>query len=98
MFNRLVGRKAALVYNTPNSHVTRDFKEAAGRLSDLHFKLIDTSGLEPFMDCGSIQGRATRLTRQVRRICRAATLAIAWQPQPPWSERLGRERTGSDAR
>jgi hypothetical protein len=65
MFNRLVGRKVALVYNTPGSHVTRDYKEATAHLLDLTFTLIDTSGLEPFMHASSIQGRATSITQQV---------------------------------
>ncbi len=35
------------VYDTPNSHVTRDYQEARGQLGDLHFRVSDTSGLEP---------------------------------------------------
>lgn len=35
------------VYDTPDSHVTRDYKEGLGRLGDLLFKVLDTSGLEP---------------------------------------------------
>ena len=66
MFNRLVGRKVALVYDTPGSHVTRDYKEQAARLLDLRFRLIDTSGLEPFMSAQSVQGRATAITAQAR--------------------------------
>jgi predicted GTPase len=65
MFNRLVGRKVALVYDTPGSHVTRDYKEREAILLDLRFKLIDTSGLEPFMSCTTIQGRATAITQRV---------------------------------
>lgn len=66
LFNRLAGKRAALVYDTPGSHVTRDYKEGEGRLSDLSFNIVDTSGLEPSMTSDSIQGRATRLTQQVR--------------------------------
>lgn len=65
LFNRLTGKRVALVYDTPGSHVTRDYKEGTGRLSDLSFNIVDTSGLEPSMASGSIQGRATALTQQV---------------------------------
>ncbi len=42
LFNRLVGRKAAVVSNIPG--VTRDRREGIGRISDLEFKVIDTGG------------------------------------------------------
>ena len=32
------------VYNTPDGHVTRDFREGIGKLADLRFLAIDTSG------------------------------------------------------
>ncbi|MGF1604784.1 MAG: ribosome biogenesis GTPase Der [Rhodothalassiaceae bacterium] len=44
LFNRLVGRRLALVDDTPG--VTRDRREGEGRLADLRFRLIDTAGLE----------------------------------------------------
>ena len=44
LFNRLVGRRAALVHPTPG--VTRDRREGAARLFDLEFRIIDTAGLE----------------------------------------------------
>ncbi len=44
LFNRLVGRKAALVHNTPG--VTRDRREGEARIADLEFRLIDTAGLD----------------------------------------------------
>jgi GTP-binding protein len=44
LFNRLVGRRIALVDDLPG--VTRDRREGEGRLGDLTFKIIDTAGLE----------------------------------------------------
>ncbi len=43
------------VHNTPEGHVTRDYKEGRARLGDMDFCAIDTSGLEPFMDASSLQ-------------------------------------------
>jgi len=44
LFNRLVGRRLALVDDQPG--VTRDRREGEARLGDLEFKVIDTAGLE----------------------------------------------------
>src|SRR5258708_28471825 len=44
LFNRLAGRRAALVADTPG--VTRDRKEAEAMLRGRLVKLIDTAGLE----------------------------------------------------
>ncbi len=44
LFNRLVGRRLALVDDTPG--VTRDRRVHAARLQDLTFDVIDTAGLE----------------------------------------------------
>jgi GTP-binding protein len=44
LFNRLVGRRMALVDDRPG--VTRDRREGEGRLGDLEFKVVDTAGLE----------------------------------------------------
>ena len=44
LFNRLTGKKRAIVHDLPG--VTRDRKEAVATLSDMTFNLIDTAGLE----------------------------------------------------
>ncbi|QFU16628.1 ribosome biogenesis GTPase Der [Microvirga thermotolerans] len=44
LFNRLVGKKLALVDDRPG--VTRDRREGEARLGDLEFRVVDTAGLE----------------------------------------------------
>jgi GTPase len=44
LFNRLVGRSLALVDDAPGS--TRDRREGQAQLGDLHFRAIDTAGLD----------------------------------------------------
>ncbi|MFZ5781378.1 MAG: ribosome biogenesis GTPase Der [Pseudomonadota bacterium] len=44
LFNRLVGRRRAIVDDTPG--VTRDVRESPARLGDLAFTLLDTAGWE----------------------------------------------------
>jgi GTP-binding protein len=44
LFNRLVGRRMALVDDMPG--VTRDRREGEGHVADLEFRVIDTAGLE----------------------------------------------------
>ncbi|MCG6111402.1 MAG: ribosome biogenesis GTPase Der [Paracoccus sp.] len=61
LFNRLVGKKLALVDDQPG--VTRDIREGAGRLGDLRFVVIDSAGLEMAED-DSLQGRMRRLTER----------------------------------
>lgn len=54
LFNRLVGKKLALVDDQPG--VTRDRREGEARLGDLAFTIIDTAGLET-SDAASLSGR-----------------------------------------
>ncbi|MCU9846622.1 ribosome biogenesis GTPase Der [Defluviimonas sp. WL0024] len=61
LFNRLVGKKLALVDDQPG--VTRDLREGEARLGDLRFIAIDSAGLEDVAD-DSLQGRMRRLTER----------------------------------
>ncbi|MEL7212615.1 MAG: ribosome biogenesis GTPase Der [Pseudomonadota bacterium] len=61
LFNRLVGKRLALVDDQPG--VTRDLREGEARLGDLRFTVIDTAGLEEATDM-SLQGRMRRLTER----------------------------------
>ncbi len=61
LFNRLVGKKLALVDDQPG--VTRDLREGEGKLGNLRFTVIDSAGLEEATD-DSLQGRMRRLTER----------------------------------
>ncbi|MEM9852756.1 MAG: ribosome biogenesis GTPase Der, partial [Pseudomonadota bacterium] len=61
LFNRLVGKRLALVDDQPG--VTRDLREGAARLGDLQFTVIDTAGLEEATD-ESLPARMRRLTER----------------------------------
>jgi GTPase len=54
LFNRLIGKKLALVDDQPG--VTRDRREGDAKLGDLRFKIIDTAGLEEGAEA-SLSGR-----------------------------------------
>lgn len=64
LFNRLVGKKLALVDDTPG--VTRDRRVGGGRLGDLVFQVIDTAGLEE-ADPESLEGRMRAQTEMAIR-------------------------------
>ncbi|HEY4201497.1 MAG TPA: ribosome biogenesis GTPase Der [Devosiaceae bacterium] len=59
LFNRLVGRKIALVDDTPG--VTRDRREAEGHIAELRFRVLDTAGYEDRTD-GSLEDRMRQQT------------------------------------
>lgn len=61
LFNRLVGKRLALVDDQPG--VTRDLREGLARLGELRFTVIDTAGLEDATD-ESLQGRMRKLTER----------------------------------
>ncbi len=61
LFNRLVGRRLALVDDQPG--VTRDLREGEAKLGPMKFTIIDTAGLEEATD-ESLQGRMRMLTER----------------------------------
>lgn len=61
LFNRMVGKRLALVDDQPG--VTRDLREGDARLAEMRFTVIDTAGLENVTD-NSLQGRMRRLTER----------------------------------
>lgn len=70
LFNRFVGKKLALVHDTPG--LTRDWREAEAHLMGLDFRVIDTAGLEESFD-DSIQGR---MRQQTERALARADMAV----------------------
>jgi len=73
LFNRLVGKRLALVDDQPG--VTRDLREGEARLGDLRFTVIDTAGLEDATD-DSLQGRMRRLTERAVSMADASLFLI----------------------
>ncbi|GAB4526685.1 MAG: ribosome biogenesis GTPase Der [Amphiplicatus sp.] len=61
LFNRLVGRRLALVDDEPG--VTRDRREGEARLGDLRFVAVDTPGLEEAPE-KALEGRMRRQTEK----------------------------------
>ena len=59
LFNRLCGRRMAIVHDRPG--VTRDRKEADASLQDLTFRLIDTAGLEETTSLAEAMWRQTEV-------------------------------------
>jgi len=73
LFNRLVGRRLALVDDQPG--VTRDLREGEARLGALRFTVIDTAGLEEATD-QSLEGRMRRLTERAVEMADACLFLI----------------------
>ncbi|KAL8517413.1 hypothetical protein ACS0TY_015596 [Phlomoides rotata] len=65
LFNRLIRRREALVYNTPNDHVTRDIRDGVAKLGDLRFRVLDSAGLEAEASSGSVLGRTSAMIKDV---------------------------------
>jgi len=70
LFNRLAGRKLAIVDDRPG--VTRDRRFAAGRLGGLALELIDTAGFEDLVD----DSLAARMRRQSERAVAEAEVIL----------------------
>ncbi|MBE7217503.1 MAG: ribosome biogenesis GTPase Der [Caulobacteraceae bacterium] len=66
LFNRLAGRRLAIVDDQPG--VTRDRRTAEGRLGDLDLQLIDTAGFEDLSD-ESLEARMRAQTEQALDDC-----------------------------
>src|SRR6202012_2288571 len=59
LFNRLAGKKLAIVDDRPGG--TRDRRFATGKLGDMPLELIDTAGFEDVTD-GSLEARMRQQT------------------------------------
>src|ERR1700750_2805991 len=70
LFNRLAGRKLALVDDQPG--VTRDRRFGTGRLGDLDLQLIDTAGFEGVSD----ESLEARMRTQTERAIDEADIAL----------------------
>jgi GTP-binding protein len=88
LFNRLVGKRLALVDNRPG--VTRDRREGEARLLGLEFRVIDTAGFED-EDPASLPGRMRRQTEAAVRDADAALFLVdAREGLTPLDEEIGR--------
>lgn len=70
LFNRLVGKRLALVDDTPG--VTRDRREAAARLGEFKFRIIDTAGLEE----GKGESLSARMWEQTQKAIEEADFSL----------------------
>ena len=73
LFNRLVGKKLALVDDQPG--VTRDRRYGKGRLGHMSFDIIDTAGLEEVFD-NSIEGMMRQQSEMAFEECDVALFLI----------------------
>ncbi len=88
LFNRLVGKRLALVDDRPG--VTRDRREGEARLLGLEFRVIDTAGFED-EDPHSLPGRMRQQTEAAVRDADAALFMIdARDGLTPLDEEIGR--------
>ena len=88
LFNRLVGRRVALVDDRPG--VTRDRREGEGRLLDLKFRVMDTAGFED-EDPNSLPGRMRAQTEAAVREADVALFLIdAREGLTPLDEEIAR--------
>jgi GTP-binding protein len=88
LFNRLVGKRLALVDDRPG--VTRDRREGDAKLIDLEFRIIDTAGFEN-EDPLSLPGRMRQQTEAAVRDADVALFMIdAREGLTPLDEEIGR--------
>jgi len=88
LFNRLVGKRLALVVDRPG--VTRDRREGDANLLGLEFRIIDTAGFED-EDPHSLPGRMRQQTEAaVREADAALFLFDARDGLTPLDEEIGR--------
>lgn len=73
LFNKMAGKKLAIVDNTPG--VTRDWREAEANLFGQQMIIIDTAGLEESFD-SSIQGRMRQQTEAALEMADAILFVI----------------------
>lgn len=73
LFNRLTGTKHALVDDRPG--VTRDWRMGDGRIGPMHFRVLDTAGLE---EAGkeTLEGRMFQQTERALEIADIALLLV----------------------
>ena len=94
LFNRLVGKRVALVDDRPG--VTRDRREGEGKLLDLEFRVMDTAGFED-EDAASLPGRMRRQTEAAVREADVALFLIdAREGVTPLDEEIARWLRGED--
>jgi GTP-binding protein len=70
LFNRLVGKRLAIVDDTPG--VTRDWREGTAMFGDLPYQLIDTAGLEEATE----ESLEKRMRGQTERVLDRADFAL----------------------
>ncbi|HUP67540.1 MAG TPA: ribosome biogenesis GTPase Der [Sphingomicrobium sp.] len=88
LFNRLVGKRLALVDDRPG--VTRDRREGEARLLGLEFRVIDTAGFED-EDPHTLPGRMRQQTEAAIREADAALFMVdAREGLTPLDEEIGR--------
>ena len=88
LFNRLVGKRLALVDDRPG--VTRDRREGEGQLLGLEFRVMDTAGFED-EDPASLPGRMRAQTEAAVREADVALFLIdAREGLTPLDEEIGR--------
>src|SRR4051812_25555540 len=88
LYNRLVGKRMALVDDRPG--VTRDRREGEAKLIGLEFRVIDTAGFED-EDAHTLPGRMRKQTEAAVREADAALFMVdAREGVTPLDEEIGR--------